>query len=304
MKLTDKNTITSIHEPKSKTVTWVDMSTGSPVMKKFINGMWRPVGGGGSILNPGYTVVRDFVTLDNESVTTIKPVEAPASVGEFTNTIELEEGSTYIVVFDEVEYQCVARSENGSIVIGDDVQQFDFTEYPFIIVTHEGTRIITENPGTYQVEIKEFGIDSVTVSDDFSDAVGYVNETLPSLKCATVIPNDYSDWTAGFKIYFQKECIYDTAELHITPEVIVDSETPSMIIQSGNRQSFSEILFDIDALLVPFFNGVSNVILYKNNYQHDYNGIGITFSSVNQIVDSHTIITGSNCIYIYCNLFS
>lgn len=47
MKLTDKNTITSKYEPKSKNVTWVDMSTGSPVMKKFINGMWRPVGSGG-----------------------------------------------------------------------------------------------------------------------------------------------------------------------------------------------------------------------------------------------------------------
>lgn len=42
-----KQTVTSKYEPKSKNVTWIDMSTGSPVQKNFINGMWRPTGGGG-----------------------------------------------------------------------------------------------------------------------------------------------------------------------------------------------------------------------------------------------------------------
>ncbi len=44
--ITDK-TVTSKYEPKSKNVTWIDMSSGSPVQKNFISGMWRPIGGGG-----------------------------------------------------------------------------------------------------------------------------------------------------------------------------------------------------------------------------------------------------------------
>lgn len=42
-----KQTVTSKYEPKSKNVTWIDMSTGSPVQKNFINGMWRSTGGSG-----------------------------------------------------------------------------------------------------------------------------------------------------------------------------------------------------------------------------------------------------------------
>lgn len=48
MKLTDKNTITSKTEPKMTNVTWLDVSGEQPVMRKYINGSWRPVGGGGA----------------------------------------------------------------------------------------------------------------------------------------------------------------------------------------------------------------------------------------------------------------
>ena len=48
MKLTDKNTNTSNTEPKMQNVTWLDVSGEQPVMRKYINGSWRPVGGGGA----------------------------------------------------------------------------------------------------------------------------------------------------------------------------------------------------------------------------------------------------------------
>ena len=41
-----KQTVTSRYEPKSKNVTWIDMSSGSPVQKNYINGKWVTVGGG------------------------------------------------------------------------------------------------------------------------------------------------------------------------------------------------------------------------------------------------------------------
>lgn len=60
-----KQTVTSKYEPKSKNVTWIDMSTGHPVQKNFINGMWRPTGGsgggGGSDYQSSGDIVKDMI---------------------------------------------------------------------------------------------------------------------------------------------------------------------------------------------------------------------------------------------------
>lgn len=101
-----KQTVTSKYEPKSKNVTWIDMSTGSPVQKNFINGMWRSTGGSG-----GGAGLSNPTEADATKVWQVTPVQKGTKTEEIVIVPQqtLEEGQ-------ELEYndkfvpgaQCVA----------------------------------------------------------------------------------------------------------------------------------------------------------------------------------------------------
>lgn len=108
-----KQTVTSKYEPKSKNVTWIDMSTGSPVQKNFINGMWRPTGGGGGAGSSNPTEA------DATKVWQVTPVQKGTKTEEIVivpeqtlvdeQTLEYNDkfvpGAQCIAVIDGVEYR-------------------------------------------------------------------------------------------------------------------------------------------------------------------------------------------------------
>lgn len=113
-----KQTITSKYEPKSKNVTWIDMSSGSPVQKNFINGMWIPTGGGGgsdsgSLPQMTNDDIGKVLTVGKEpsgktQTATIIPEQVPNNNGKFTNcnTQYFKEGTLVKLYVDgELKYE-------------------------------------------------------------------------------------------------------------------------------------------------------------------------------------------------------
>ena len=89
-----KQTVTSKYEPKSKNVTWIDMSSGSPVQKNFINGKWRPVGSGGSSSGSGL------------------PTVSAEDKGKVMQVVETEKIGSHTEMFDIIPEQNVNPGEN------------------------------------------------------------------------------------------------------------------------------------------------------------------------------------------------
>lgn len=133
-----KQTVTSKYEPKSKNVTWIDMSTGSPVQKNFINGMWRSVGSGGSSSGSGLPTVS---AEDKGKVMQVVKAEKIGSHTEFdiipeqnvdpgeeipysnTDLTYFKEGNTVTMVatFEDgttETYTNVVMYDNGSTFVG------------------------------------------------------------------------------------------------------------------------------------------------------------------------------------------
>lgn len=178
--ITDK-TIKSKYQPKQTNVTWVDLSGKTPVEKHFINGIWRPIGGGGSN-NPGYNVTKQTVTLFND---TIEMIEVQGIYGvEVSNPdFNLVAGETYTVVFDGVSYDIEATEipNEGGVVLGEfDQSGLSFDAYPFIIIEQTSPETVevilkfgtpTEGPHTFVIKHEE---ETVTPTPEFKDAVDSV----------------------------------------------------------------------------------------------------------------------------------
>lgn len=133
-----KQTVTSKYEPKLKNVTWIDMSTGHPVQKNFINGMWRPTGGGGS-----GTGTSNPTEADATKVWQVTPVQKGVNTEEIVivpeqnlvNEQELEyndkfvPGAQCVAVINGVEYRgevAISLKDYCEFVIGDGLLGFSY----------------------------------------------------------------------------------------------------------------------------------------------------------------------------------
>jgi hypothetical protein len=96
------------------------------------------------------------------NVTTV--AEDWGNTGFFDPPIELTGGQEYIVVFNGVEYKCVANTTvGGTVHIGNSTEnpkEFNANEPPFMILfTHDGpdifSDIFTQKAGTYALKITE-----------------------------------------------------------------------------------------------------------------------------------------------------
>lgn len=166
-------TIKSKYQPKQTNVTWVDLSGETPVEKHFINGKWAEISGGGkgSQQDPGYTVTKSYVTLDEETLTT-NPGDG--FIVGFQNDFQLIYGDTYIVTYNGVKYKCVADKDYECIWIGG--HNGDFSEYPFRIAyffNEEYTLLFAETQGTYTVKIEHLE-ETVEITHNFKEAVNTV----------------------------------------------------------------------------------------------------------------------------------
>ena len=171
--MTTDKTIKSKYQPKQTNVTWIDLNGETPVEKHFINGKWAEIDGSGkgSQQDPGYTVTKSYVTIDQESVITELSGYGwyeNSFIGKFT----LIEGDSYKVSFNNTEYECVAKKlgENGVYIGASSPNNFS-EEYPFIIASGNNEyRLYTETSGTYTVKIEHLE-ESVETTHDFESAV-------------------------------------------------------------------------------------------------------------------------------------
>jgi len=210
--MTTDKTIKSKYQPKQTNVTWVDLSGETPVEKHFINGKWAEISGGGkgSQQDPGYTVTKSYVTLDEETLTT-NPGEG--FIVGFQNDFQLIYGDTYIVTYNGVKYKCVADKDYECIWIGG--HNGDFSEYPFRIAyffNEEYTLLFAETQGTYTVKIEHLE-ELVETTHDFESAVKDV--LLTNKKNLLIYPDTIDSESSTVTAVYNKEFV--TGNTYIVP---------------------------------------------------------------------------------------
>ena len=215
--MTIDKTIKSKYQPKQTNVTWVDLSGETPVEKHFINGRWRPIGGGGST-NPGYSSTKQTVTLFNDTI------EMLEQQGIYTGVVQnpdfdLVAGETYTVVFDGTSYdiEAVEFSYNNAVVLGEMGQSGpSFETYPFIVMEQtspETGEVIlmfgtpTEGPHTFVIKQEET---VMTTTPEFKSAVdsvtGYSIDTKETvLFDDTVVVSEPTELIPGFPLVKDNE---------------------------------------------------------------------------------------------------
>lgn len=110
----------------------------------------------------GYTESGEqTVIVDNESVPTTKAEVVNYATGVFIETVVLEVGSNYSVIFNDSEYVVTGEDfgGGGGASVGAKVtsEGADFSVYPFAVIYVEGSTSIlaTQSGGTYTVTIKK-----------------------------------------------------------------------------------------------------------------------------------------------------
>ena len=126
----------------------------------------------------GYSCTEEWVTLTDESVTTVKDT-LPYATGDFTSSEPIT-ADTIKITFNGAEYNnvpvVVEMAPFGTLYrygaqYSDELANFDFSTYPFAIaIASAGNRLFTETAGTYQVKIEVFE-ETIETSECFKKAV-------------------------------------------------------------------------------------------------------------------------------------
>lgn len=119
----------------------------------------------------GYECTEEWVTLTDESVTTVATSRDNSEDFAYSTPITAD---TICVTFNGAEYSFDKKAPNPDVAIYGDIDLQtgpDFSNYPFAILsTPGGNTLITETAGTYQVKIEAFE-ESIKTSECFEKAV-------------------------------------------------------------------------------------------------------------------------------------
>ena len=136
-----------------------------------IDGKWDK---GVASSDAGYGCKEEYVTLTDESVTTSASTHGDI-IGNLVYSTPIV-ADTIKVTFNGVEYICQRTSDGDyGAPFNVNIPSFDWSEYPFNIVSEDGNNILAaETAGTYQVKIETFE-ESVETSECFKKAVKSVS---------------------------------------------------------------------------------------------------------------------------------
>lgn len=132
---------------------------------------------------PGYKCSEASTTLTEESVTTTKSdPSAPYAWGHFSYSSFID-ANTIIVTFNGTEYEASkTESSGGNAYGGIGSSSFDFSEYPFAIMSNSqhGNYLYTETAGTYSVKIEAINVTVDETSVCFEKAVKNIVNSMPA----------------------------------------------------------------------------------------------------------------------------
>jgi len=136
----------------------------------------------------GYSCTEEWVTLTDESVTTVTSEDSPAASASLAYTDAIKADSIK-VTFDGTEYTCQKNGDGGyGAPWNDETQSMDWSTYPFSIAYADAMNtnmLATETAGTHQIKIEEFK-ETVETSECFEKAVainlGYLCDSSNNLK--------------------------------------------------------------------------------------------------------------------------
>lgn len=256
---------------------------------------FRLVLGSGDSTNPGYTVTKSYITIADETITTVN--HGGYNDAEFSEAADIIIGETYKVTFNDTEYTCVAYDNYGDTALGalwdDNLQNYDYSTYPFNIYSYESDSILrtelrTESAGEYSVKIEHLE-DVVETTEDFEKAVnsvvGYstgVNIIMPDGYVLGIDSNNQEDGKA-YNVYhdIQPGNIYfcATNDMYVTKLPFYLGENASYIIGSWivendgalERLSFTHLSDDDRVLINPsnaYHSGIN--IIQKGDEYHIY----------------------------------
>lgn len=125
----------------------------------------------------GYSCSEEWVTLTDESVTTVREEGNASAEALLTYSSEIN-AETIKVTFDGVEYTCQYDDGGYGARYNYETDSTDWSTYPFqIFWDGDGNYFTTETAGTYQVKIEAVG-EVVETSECFEKAVKSASEPL------------------------------------------------------------------------------------------------------------------------------
>ena len=148
-------------------------------------------GSGESGGDKGYSCTEEWVTLTEESVTTIIQEEGDSYAGGDFTYSEPITADTIKVSFNGTEYTCNKMPDDDRNLYGAEWSRatlsFDFSTYPFAVGFSDGINsLYTESAGTYQVKIEALE-ETIETSECFEKARGYsCNESVTTYVDETV----------------------------------------------------------------------------------------------------------------------
>ena len=179
----------------------------------------------------GFSCNEEWITLTEESVTTVAEEGDPNALGDLSYA-ELITADTIRVTFNGTEYICENTIDDGGnsqygAVFDDETGTFDWSEYPFIIGSFGAladdtpyNSLATQSAGTYSIKIEAVE-ETIETTDCFEKAVkSVVGQTQPLI----LAENGFSDETAG---------VYGTRLVNTATNVAITAQELSDAIAEG-----------------------------------------------------------------------
>lgn len=203
-------------------------------------------------MDPGWSVETGSQTLFNDSVTTESSEygnEAEVSMTQIT-------ADTITVTFGGTEYTAAKLVVEGASGYGgvDAEWNYDFTEYPFAIVSATGNTVFaTETAGTFSFKI-DADVTTYDASTAFTEIVARIVPVFRAYAAATTWQEVHDAVKAGKIVYIIKDTEIDDNELkvQIVTKVFIDENTGNYYVDAATQPS--ESLVDIVSYLASTAN--------------------------------------------------
>lgn len=191
----------------------------------------------------GFSCTEIYASLTEEDVTTTQPEGAPEGMyeGILQGISEDITATSLRITFDGTQYICPRFiGEDGNcygapFTYGEQGKEFDWSEYPFVII-YDGT-INTQTVGTHTVKIEEIG-ESIETTECFEKAARKASS--PKLYHISMIPSGTQSVSPQQRIQHFRNFDY----------TVVDA--------SGNELDFATL--DYDAIMLENFHAHGLVI--------------------------------------------
>lgn len=153
--------------------------------------------------------------LFSETVTTASGQYGPEGTLAYSGTID---AALIVVVFDGVEYDC---NEVRSGIYGGFNNGPDFTEYPFMLYSSNGTNTLyTETAGSHTIVV---GSVTIEVGDGFAAAVELASGTFAAVAGVTAWVDVFDAMSSGKLVYIVRAS-GEAAQCNIATRVYYDGE--------------------------------------------------------------------------------